>query len=331
MEIKPFKIGNIDINLPVVLAPLAGFSDLPYRRLCRKFGAPYCTTEMILDRCVSTAGKQQRAILASDEKDHPTAGQIVGNDPQEMANAAVELCNRGFDIVDLNFACPVNKALKRKRGGMLMSDSGLANEIISAVVEASSKPVTLKVRQKFDDADTEEEFWNMAEHAKNAGCVAITVHGRSVEQKYTGTADWDFIRRVKETFSDWTVIGSGDVLTAEAAIAMLEQTGVDAAAVARGVIGNPWIFSQVKNLMEGKPAGKPSLTLQRETLKQHYTDVCEFYGDFKGPKCMRKFGIKYSKMHPEPKKVRMAFVECKTPADLDAVMDHFYCDNYPNQ
>lgn len=326
MTIKPFKIADIEIDLPVVLAPLAGFSDLPYRRLCRMLGAPYCTTEMILDRCVSLAGKQQRAILASDDLDHPTAGQIVGNEPEEMAKAAIAICERKFDLVDLNFACPVNKALKRKRGGMLMSDPVLAIEIVHAVVEASPKPVTLKVRQKFNDADSEENFWELAEAARKAGCAAITVHGRSVEQKYTGIADWDFIKRVKEHFADWVVIGSGDVFDAQAAVNMLEQTGVDAAAVARGVIGNPWIFQQTKALLEGKPVEKPSLAEQKKILQKHFADVCEFYGPRIGPRNMRKFGIKYSKMHATPKKIRMAFVECKTPDDLQRVLDEYYVD-----
>ena len=229
---KPLRIGDITVALPVVLAPLAGYSDLVYRRICRQMGCGYCTAEMVLDRCVTMPHRRQPAILATAEDDHPLAGQLIGNDPAELARAGEALCRRRFDVVDLNFACPVNKAMKRNRGGRLMNQPALAVEIVRAVVEACDRPVTLKVRQKFANDDSEEDFWRIAEGAYRAGAAAVTVHARSVRQKYTGQADWDFLKRVKDAFPDWVVIGSGDVWTPSDALEMLRSTGVDAAAVA---------------------------------------------------------------------------------------------------
>jgi nifR3 family TIM-barrel protein len=322
--VRPFRIGNIEIDFPVVLAPLAGYSDLPYRRLCRQLGAPYCTTEMMLDRCVAILGRQQRALMASDENDHPLAGQLIGNDPAEMAAAACVLAEKGFDVIDLNFACPVNKALRRRRGGYLMRQPTLAVEITRAVVAAVDKPVTLKVRQRFAHDGSEDNFWQLSEGARQAGAAAITVHARSVAQKYTGTADWDFLKRVKREFDDWTVIGSGDVLTPADAMDMLAETGVDAVAAARGVLGNPWFFRQARDLAAGREPYQPPLAEQKSLMTKHMAAVVELYGPTKGPKIMRKFGIKYARMHPHPKQIRMAFVAVKRPEDWYKVLDVYY-------
>ena len=319
----PFKIGNIEIDFPVVLAPLAGYSDLAYRRVSRSLGAPYCTTEMMLDRCVSINGKQQITLLAMGEGDAPLAAQLVGNDPQTMAGAAREICKKGFDVVDLNFACPVHKALKRRRGGWLMQEPRKVVEIVRAVIDAADRPVTLKVRQKNKIADDNSNFWHLAEGAYDAGAKAITVHARSVEQKYTGQADWGFIREVKQHFADWTVIGSGDVLTPPDALRMIDETCVDAVTVARGVLGNPWFFLQARAIAADKEPIQPDLTEQRRVMTVHFAEAEKLYGQ-KAPAIMRKFGIKYARMHPHPKRVRMAFVNVKTPEDWFAVLDEFY-------
>lgn len=325
-EIKPFRIGSLTIDLPVVLAPLAGYSDRAFRCLCRRMGCEYCTSEMVLDRCVTARSRRLPAILAMCDEDHPVGGQLIGNDPATMAKAARSLCERGFDVVDLNFACPVNKAMKRSRGGRMMNTPALVVEIVRAVVAASDRPVTLKVRQKFADADTEENFWQLASGARQAGAKAIIVHARSVEQKYTGRADWNFLKRVKEKFPGWTVIGSGDVLTPADALRMLSETGVDAAAVARGVMGNPWFFRQVRDLLAGREPYQPDLTEQKRILLDHMAAAEELYGPVKGPRIMRKWGIKYARMHPHPKQVRMAFVEVKHPDDWRNVLAKYYAD-----
>jgi nifR3 family TIM-barrel protein len=327
---KPFRIGSIEIDFPVVLAPLAGYSDWAYRSICRDLGAPYCTTEMILDRCATIERGQQAILMAKGEQEHPLAVQIVGNEPETMAEAARFLAGRGFDVIDLNFACPVNKALRRRRGGHLMQEPAKVVQIVEAIVQAVDLPVTLKVRRKFADDDTEEAFWQLARGARDAGAAGIIVHGRSVEQKYTGRADWDFLRRVKAEFSgdnDWMVMGSGDILTARAALDMLAETGVDAVCAARGAIGNPWLFRQARDLAAGREPHQPDLAEQRELMLEHMARAVELYGPDKAPRIMRKFGIKYARMHATPKAVRMAFVAVRTPQQWQDVLDRYYTDH----
>ena len=310
--------------MPVTLAPLAGYSDLPFRTLCRRFGASYCTTEMMLDRCVSVRSRQQILLMASNENDRPCAAQLIGNTPEEMARAAQRLVDLGFEVIDLNFACPVNKALRRRRGGWLMSQPRQVVDITRAVVQAVSVPVTLKVRQRFADTDSEENFWHLADGARQAGAAVITVHARSVEKKYQGSADWDFLTRVAETFADWVVIGSGDVLTPAAALEMIRQTGVDGVVAARGALGNPWFFRQVQDIDEGREPYQPDLGEQKQVLREHFDMTADLYGADKAPRLMRKHGIRYASLHPHPKRVRMAFVAAKTSSDWHGVLDREY-------
>ncbi len=324
--LKPFTIGEIEIGFPVVLAALAGYSDLAYRRICRRFGAPYCATEMMLDRMLLQPGRQQRRMARIEPADHPVAGQLVGNLPDDMAAAAKALEEMGFDVIDLNFACPVRKALGRKRGGFLMNEPDQAVAITQAVCSVAEKPVTLKLRQKFANAGSEDAFWRIAEAAFDAGAAAICVHARSVEQKYAGPADWEFLARVKAHFHDKTIMGSGDVLTPAKALEMLRQTGVDAASAARGCLGNPWFFRQVRDLAEGAQPYEPTLAEQRALMLEHLEGSCELYGPLRGSKHMRKFGIKYARLHPSPKHVRMAFVAARKPQDWHEVLRLYYGD-----
>jgi len=326
MLLKPFRIGRIEIGLPVVLAALAGYSDLAYRRICRRLGAPYCATEMMLDRMLLGPNRQQRLMARIEAADHPVAGQLVGNRPDEMAAAAKALEEMGFDVIDLNFACPVRKALGRKRGGFIMSEPDQAIAITRAVCRAAEKPVTLKLRQKSANAGSEDAFWRIAEAAFEAGAAAICVHARSVEQKYAGPADWGFLARVKAHFRDKIIMGSGDVLTPGHALEMLRQTGVDAASAARGCLGNPWFFRQVRDLADGRAPYEPSLAEQREVMIEHLQGASELYGPLRGVKHMRKFGIKYARLHPSPKHVRMAFVAARKPQDWHEVLRLYYGD-----
>ena len=324
--LKTFQIGDVEIDFPVILAPLAGYSDLPFRQVCRQLGAPFCTTEMMLDRCLLVKPRKPQYISRTDDEDRPIAGQIIGNEPATMAAAAELLDRRGFDVIDLNFACPVRKALRRRRGGHLMSDPQLAVDITRAVVAAAGKrPVTLKLRRAFYESDrTRDAFWRIAEGAFDAGAAAICVHGRSVEAKYSGPSDWEFLASVKQHFGAKTIVGSGDVMNASSAMDMFDQTGVDAVSVARGGLGNPWIFGQCKDLTAGREMYVPTLAEQKEVITDHFRRTVAFYGERRGTKNMRKFGIKYASMHPTPKKLRMAFVAGKDAADWLAVLDNFY-------
>ena len=328
VELKPFRIGDVEVKFPVTLAALAGYSDLAYRLICRTHGAPFCTTEVMLAPSVMVAGKLRKRLLASDEADHPVGGQIMGASPEKMAAAAVILSQNGFDVIDLNFACPVRKAVRRGRGGHLMREPELAVAITRAVVDAVERPVMLKLRRSFDQVDpTNEAFWRIAEAAFDCGAAALCVHGRSVEAKYAGPADWAFLASVKDAFPDRTIIGSGDVLTPLDALRMLEQTGVDAVAAARGALGNPWFFRQVGDLAAGREPYIPPLPEQRHWLEKHFAHACELYGPRRGPRMMRKFGIKYARLHPHPKPVRAAFIAVKCPDDWQRVLDECYADD----
>jgi nifR3 family TIM-barrel protein len=325
-KLKLLDIGGIEINFPVVLGALAGYSDMPYRLVCRSCSAPYCATEAMLDHQILEESKRRRRLVELDDADHPVAGQILGSDPAIMAQAAVVLREKGFDVIDLNFACPVRRVVAKKRGGYLMDQPDLALEIVRAVLEAvPDRPVTLKLRRAFLETDTTHEaFWEIARGAFQAGAAAICVHARSVDQKYTGKADWDFLWRVKREFPDKTILGSGDIHTAADALKMIEQTGVDGVIAARGAIGNPWLFRQARDLAAGREPFEPSLDDQRRLIRRHFQMACQMYGPKRGPKIMRNFGIRYARMHPQPGQVRMACAGVKTLQEWQAFMEKYY-------
>jgi len=324
--LKPLRIGGITVDFPVVLAALAGYTDLPYRLVCRACSAPYTATEAMLDRQVLLEGKLRKRMIRLDPADRPIAGQIMGNEPETMARAAASLDGMGFDVVDLNFACPVRKVVSRNRGGSLMRDPGLALDIVRAVIEAvPGRPVTLKLRRAFPEADEKREaFWAIARGAFEAGAAAICVHGRSVEQKYRGKADWDFLARVKREFPGRTIIGSGDVHAPADALRMIAETGVDGVAAARGAIGNPWFFAQARDLAAGRPARKPGLDEQRDLIYRHFQLACETYDARRGLKILRHFCLQYAKMHPRRTELRNALVAVRTEEQWRSVLDSFY-------
>lgn len=324
--LRPLRIGQVEVDFPVMLASLAGYSDLPYRLICRSTGAPFCTTEAMLDRQAILEARLRRGLIKRDPADRPLAGQIMGTDPAIMAESAVALREMDFDVIDLNFACPVKKVLSRKRGGYLMSEPYLAVEILEAVLAAvSDRPVTVKLRRSFKEVDKDNRaFWIIARAAFEAGAAGICVHARSVEHKYQGHADWGFLAAVKREFPKWTVIGSGDILLAEDALRMIEETGVDGVTAARGAIGNPWIFRQARDLAAGREPYQPSIAEQREIIERHFRLASETFGPERTLRMMRYFGIRYSKMHPHPAKVRNAFVVVESERDWRHVIDKYY-------
>jgi nifR3 family TIM-barrel protein len=324
-NLAPLRIGPIELDVPIVLAAMAGYTDLPYRLICRRLGAPYCYSEMMLDRQLLLPGKLRRRLVRTDPEDHPVAGQIIGNDPSVMARAAGELCRCGFDVVDINLACPVRKVLARRRGGYLLRKPDLALEIIRAVAAAADRPVTVKIRIGFDHPDRASgNFWRIAEGAFDAGVAALCVHARTVVQRYKGKADWDFLAAVKRHFGRRTIIGSGDADDPAAAVEMLRRTGVDGVAFARAALGNPWVFRQFRDYLAGRPLYRPALAEQRGLLEKHFTEMLAIHGPQRGPKMMRKYGIKYARLHPAPARLRAAFVAVRSGSDWQAVLEKFY-------
>ncbi|MCL2701291.1 MAG: tRNA-dihydrouridine synthase [Phycisphaerae bacterium] len=328
-ELKPFSIGPIQVASPVVLAALAGYSDLAYRKICRQLGCPYSATEAMLDTLMLADGKLRRRLVKLADDDHPVAGQIMGCTAESMSAAAVVLAEMGFDAIDLNFACPVRKVLGRHRGGWMMGQPDLVIDIIGRVLDAlaGKRPLTIKLRRAFHEADREyEAFYKIARFAYSAGVASVCVHARSVSQKYTGKADWSFLAAARREFPGRTLLGSGDAFTPADAIAMIQQTGVDGVTAARGAIGNPWFFRQVQDVAAGREPYHPAPAELRRVMEDHFRHACELYGPRRAPKIMRKFGIKYARMHPHPAKVRLAFINVKKQADWQAVLEEFFPD-----
>jgi nifR3 family TIM-barrel protein len=298
------------------------------RLIARRHGAPYALHELVLDKLVLQPGKLQRKILDLDPEDHPVGGQLMGSEPRQFAEAAALMAENGFDVVDINFGCPVRKVLGRCRGGYLLSDPPTAIEIMRQVRAAVSKstPVTVKMRRGMDDsAESERKFFEVFDAAWGLELDAVTVHGRTVAQKYVGQSNWDFLRRVKRYAGDRTVLGSGDLFSAYDIVRMLNETGVDGVTVARGCIGNPWIFEDAMAMLTGQALPEPpSVPQQGRIIQEHFALSLRHHGEYLAPRMMRKFGIKYSEMHPESLIVRDAFIRASTREEWSDVLNTWY-------
>jgi tRNA-dihydrouridine synthase B len=329
-------IGPVAINFPVVQAALSGYSDRPMRVIAHRLGAPYSVCEVLLDQFILsvTKGNKARRFIHVGDEEHPCGAQLMGASPEQFAPAAVKLVAAGFDVIDLNFACPVKKVLGRCRGGFLLSQPETALEIVARVREAlpSEVPLTVKMRRGMDDSPQSlDKFYTIFDGAFRLGVVAITVHGRTVRQRYEGRASWEFLREVKRHAGPRTVLGSGDLFSPQACLDMLAQTGVDGVTAARGAIGNPWIFQQARVLAAGQPIVLPSLHQQRAVIFEHYRLAEETFGAQRCGARMRKFGIKYSRLHPQAQVVRDAFVAVREPADWRAVLEKWYAEDLPGR
>ena len=322
------RIGPFEFEFPVVQAALSGYSDGPMRRIARSCGAPYAIHEVVLDKLVIAPGKLQRKTLRLHPDDHPVGGQLMGAEPEQFAAAAGVMAEAGFDVIDINFGCPVKKVLGRCRGGFLLSEPERAIEIVRAVRDnvPAAVPVTLKMRRGMDDsAESERDFFRIFDFALEYGLAAITVHGRTVKQRYIGESRWEFLSRMKRHAGDRTVLGSGDLFTAPDIVRMLEETCVDGVTVARGCIGNPWIFQETRALLAGEELPPPpSIAEQGRVIREHFELAIEEHGERQAGRLMRKFGIKYSELHPFDRQVRDAFVRTKTIADWMTVLDEWY-------
>lgn len=273
------KIGSVELEGRITLAPMAGVTDFAFRGICSKLGAALTTTEMVSAKALVYRDEKTKSLLYIPEDEHPCAAQIFGHEPEIMAEAAgLALEISGADVLDINMGCPVGKIVKSGDGSALMRDPELACRIIESTVSASGgKPVTVKFRKGFDGGNVNAvEFARMCQ---SAGAAAITVHGRTRVQMYSGRADWDIIRDVKNGV-DIPVFANGDVFTAEDAVHILKYTGCDGAAVGRGAFGNPWIFSQANAAVNGKPVPElPELRSRIDTAEQQIVLLAEHFGE----------------------------------------------------
>ena len=332
-------------DAPFFQAGLAGYSDGAMRLIARRHGCPYCITEALLDRTLISGGKGRRKedpdLLAEELgdpeenrvadvrglHDHPIAGQIMGTTADEMAQAAALLAQMNYDVIDVNLACPVKKMRKANRGGHCLTDPDQSIGILRAVRAATPAniPCTVKLRRAFDDTpEMAANFERIFNAAYESGYAWATVHCRTVQQKYKGPGKWEFLADLVRRHSDKIIFGSGDIWCVDDIFAMLDITGVHAVAVARGCIGNPWIFRQARQMMAGQTPIAPTIAEQRDALLDHFELSIALHGERKASKMMRKFGIKFSAHHPDSEAVKMEFIKCASVADWNQVIQRHY-------
>lgn len=317
--IKPLQIGSVTLPNNLILAPMAGVTDLPFRMLCKEQGAGLLCMEMVSAKAILYKNKNTEALLSIDERELPVSLQLFGSDPDIISKIAAEIEERPFDILDLNMGCPVPKIVNNGEGSALMKNPKLAGEIIEKTAKAIKKPLTVKIRKGFDDSHVNAV--EMAKIAEESGAAAIAVHGRTREQYYSGKADWDIIRQVKEAVSI-PVIGNGDLLCAEDVIKMYEQTNCDGFMIGRGAQGNPWIFRQVLHYFEtGEHLTKPSFEEVKEMMLRHARMMLEFKGEYTGIREIRKHGAWYTAGYPNSAKLRVMINEVETYEELENLLN----------
>ena len=299
---KKLKIGNVELANSYILAPMAGVTDLPFRLLCKEQGAGLLCMEMISAIAIQYNNRNTKALLEIHPEEEPVSLQLFGSDPEVISEIAKRIEELPFAILDINMGCPVPKIVRNGEGSALMNQPKLVYEIVSKTAKAIQKPVTVKIRKGFN-----EESINAVEIAKiieDAGAAAIAVHGRTREQYYSGKADWDIIRQVKEVVSI-PVIGNGDVVSGESALAMMRETGCDGVMIGRGAQGNPWIFSElVEYEKTGVMPARPSNEELKEMMLRHARLQIQYKGEYLGIREMRKHVSWYTTGLPNSAKLR---------------------------
>lgn len=309
------KIGNVYLQGNVVLAPMAGVTDLPFRLLCKEQGADLICTEMVSAKGIMYHNKNTEELLRIDDRERPVSLQLFGSDPDIISEQAKQIEDRNFDILDINMGCPVPKVVNNGEGSALLKNIPLAAKIIEKTVKAIHKPVTVKFRKGFG-AD-EVQAIDMAKAAEQSGAAAVAVHGRTREQYYSGKADWDIIAAVKDAVSI-PVIGNGDIWTPQDAAAMIEKTKCDGVMIGRGAQGNPWIFHQVKSYMEtGEIPAKPPFEEVSKMILRHAGMQIEWKGEKRGIREMRSHAAWYTAGYPHSAALRRAMNTVETYEQLE--------------
>lgn len=308
------KIGNIEIENCLALGPMAGVTDLPFRLLCKEMGCNMLYTEMVSAKAILYKNKNTKELLNIDKNEHPVGVQLFGSDPDIMAQIAAQVEEGECDFIDINMGCPVPKIVNNGEGSALLKQPKLVEEILTKMVKAVNKPVTVKIRKGFENGTVYAA--EIAKIAESCGVSAIAVHGRTREQYYSGKADWDVIKDVKKAVKI-PVIGNGDIFSAEDAKAMKEYTGCDGLMVARGARGNPWIFREIKEYLEnGNVIDKPKINDIREMIIRHAKMLVDYKGEYTGIREMRKHIAWYTAGLPHSAELRCMCNQIETMENL---------------
>lgn len=313
------KIGNVTLKNPFILAPMAGVSDLPFRLLCMEKGAGLLCMEMISAKALTYRNKNTEALLAIHPDEYPVSLQIFGSEPEVMSEAVKMINDHPFQILDINMGCPVTKIVKNHEGSALMLEPKKVYDIVSAVVKATDKPVTVKIRKGFDKDHTNAP--EIAKIIEEAGAAAVAVHGRLREEYYSGVADWDIIKKVKEAVNI-PVIGNGDVNSPQKAEAMLKETGCDGVMIARAAEGNPWIFAELNAYFNDEIVLKrPERKELIDTMLRHSRLLIEYKGEYLGIREMRKHVAWYTKGLPGSARLRGEISEMDSYDKLEELLN----------
>lgn len=313
------QIGNVTLPNQVVLAPMAGVCDLPFRLLCREQGAGLVCMEMVSAKAIYYHNKNTELLMQTDPGEYPVSLQLFGSDPKIMSEMAKQIEERPFDILDVNMGCPVPKVVNNGEGSALMKNPALVREIVTAMAKAVKKPLTVKIRMGFDG-----EHINAVEIAKiieDSGAAAVAVHGRTRQQYYSGEADWEIIRKVKEAVSI-PVIGNGDVDSPQKAKRMLEETGCDGVMVGRAARGNPWLLGRIARYLEdGELLENPSPEEVKTMILRHARMQLEYKGEYTGMREMRKHVAWYTAGYPRSSKLRQAVNGLESLNQLEELLE----------
>ncbi|MDO5572569.1 MAG: tRNA dihydrouridine synthase DusB [bacterium] len=314
------SIGNVELENQVILAPMAGVTDLPFRLLCKEQGAGLLCMEMVSAKAIYFNNKNTIELLTIHDEEQPVSLQLFGNDPDIISEMAKRIEERPFAILDINMGCPVPKVVNNGEGSALMKDPVLAGKIIEKTVHAIRKPVTVKIRKGFDEAHVNAV--ELARIAQESGAAAVAVHGRTREQYYAGEADWEIIRLVKEAVSI-PVIGNGDITSPESAKRMLDETGCDGLMIGRAAQGNPWIFHRINAYLDrGEMPAAPGLPEIKAMILRHAELLLKYKGSYTGMREMRKHAAWYTAGYPHSARLRRSLNDIETMDDLKQILMH---------
>ena len=325
------RLGSLTLDVPFFQASLSGYSDYAMRSLARGFGCPFTMADMMLAKSAAHPHVLRKACFRPGGDEHPIGAQIAGKTPAIMAKAACDLAAAGYDIIDLNFACPAPKVLRRGRGGALLNDPERVIDIVKAVRDCVSVPILMKLRIGVNHKpESVDNFWEIVTRSIAQGVDALVIHGRTTSECYRGKADWAVAAAVKSRFPCATIVGSGDIFEASGTVGLMKRTGLDGFIVARGAIGNPWIFRDLRCVWKNLPVPPaPDLGERRMVMLDHFERMLHGYPEKKAFGNFRKFAACYARGHPKRKPAVLALMKGQTRAEVETAINSWFTEDYP--